>query len=182
MSHYHRGVLEAPCYTHAVFDPNRFSDLVCSMVTRIEEIQRLTGVTALAACGNSGLPLVGAIAALMRMPFYAVRKGRDPGHDSRKVNGFTPLGGCSYLIIDDLISSGTTVKKIYSTIRSVAPEAKPGGILLYTDRWSKSSFCLDGEEAVFCARTGSILKADTTVKVPVFFVDNPVCLNVESAP
>ena len=132
MDNYQPGLTHAPGHTNQVFDPNQFPALVKALAARIRVLKKVTGANCLAGSGNSGLLLLGALGLKLKMPFFAVRKSRDTWADSRMANGFVPEGGSRYLIIDDLISSGTTCRRIHDFIAS---EFRGGpkcvGILLY---------------------------------------------------
>jgi hypothetical protein len=137
-------LIAAPGHTQKMFDPKDFQRLVESVVQRVRDIQeKHPEVQALAACGHSGLMLMGAVSYLTGLPQIAVRKTKDTYHDHRTANGW--MGCRGYLIIDDLISSGSTIDKIIAGIeREFAKERsdnpgvfedlecpKPVAILLY---------------------------------------------------
>jgi len=169
----------APVHTHEIFDPCTFAIKVAKVVARIQELRSEIDFNALAGCGNSGLPLLGAVAIQLQMPFFAVRKTMDTSNDSHLANGYIPDGGCRYLIIDDLISSGRTTERIHKhiadTVKTHCPSmtslVRPAGILLYMSRYFKNSFSVVTQPPVLDPVTGDILRLRKTESVPVFFVD-----------
>ncbi len=110
----HPPVTIAPNYTRKVFDPKAFPILTKRMIKAAKAIMATTPFNMLAGCGNSGLPLLGAMGLRLKMPILACRKSGDSAHDDAKVNGHIVEG--KYLIIDDLISTGSTVKWIRGNI------------------------------------------------------------------
>jgi adenine/guanine phosphoribosyltransferase-like PRPP-binding protein len=105
----------APDYTMKIFDPPRFRRVVEIVVPMVEKLkERHPDIGALAACGHSGVFLVGAVAYHTNLPILAVRKTRDSVHDSSMVNGW--INCESYLIIDDLIASGRTIDRIIKAV------------------------------------------------------------------
>lgn len=144
----HLGQTIAPMHTSKVFNPNKFTKTVKTLVKEIWKIRKEGHqIDLLAGCGNSGAPIVGALSVLTGIPFFIVRKESRADHDDRPANGFVPEGGGKYLIIDDLISSGTTVRRIIKGIRECRPMhidrsemPEPMGILLYDNPPNRSIF------------------------------------------
>ena len=82
---------------------------------------------AIACCGTSGLMVVPQIAELLNKNIIVVRKGTD-GYSDFVVEG---PNTCSYVIIDDLVCSGGTVKHIIKNIKEEIPRAKCMGVWSY---------------------------------------------------
>lgn len=98
------------------------------MVRRLKKSLRFN---TLAVCGYSGIVLGAIVAYRLNLPILVVRKKRDDrSADGYMING-TILDNCRYLILDDLISSGDTVRHIISKIYREYENAKPVGVLLY---------------------------------------------------
>lgn len=165
MDSYQSGLTYAPCHTNKVFNPNEFPTLVNELAKRIRVLKRVTGANCLAGSGNSGLLLLGALGMKLKMPFFAVRKSRDTWADSRLANGFMPEGGARYLIIDDLISSGTTCRRIHDFIsKEFRAGPKCVGILLY----ESEAPC---EKFTFPLEYDPYTQAPTKcMEVPTFFI------------
>lgn len=120
--------VQSPTYTYRVFDPDEFPKLIDELAAKVRAIQEaFPEIDTLMGVGNSGAPVVGALAYKLGMPFLIVRKRLDTSHDSRMVNGW--LGGKGILFIDDLISSGSTISKAYEQVRRVGGPRLYGALL-----------------------------------------------------
>lgn len=81
----------------------------------------------IACCGASGMLVVPQIAELLKKNIILVRKKKD-GYSDFLVEG----ANCSrYIILDDLICSGNTVKHIMNSIKEECPSSKCLGIYCY---------------------------------------------------
>ncbi len=128
------GRLIAPGHTSDIFNPLTLPKLVTRLARKIRRLQATHGVNTLAGCGQSGL-IIAILGYKLKLPILSVRKERDDAHDSHRVNGFAS-DGTRYLIVDDLIDTGRTVKRIYTSIKKTSADygvtdIKPVGILLY---------------------------------------------------
>ena len=83
---------------------------------------------AIAVRGVSGLLIGPAVADHLRKHLLVVRKPRETYHTDRLVEGEMDIK--SYVIVDDIIASGDTVRSILEGVRQVST-AKPVGIFLY---------------------------------------------------
>lgn len=110
------GIVWAPSHTETIFSPGNFKELVKKTSKAVSKLKRRLKFQCLAATGNSGLLLAGAISYKLGMPLLIVRKPGDSCHDTLKVNGYRTNGTCRYLILDDLIASGDTVRRIVKEI------------------------------------------------------------------
>jgi orotate phosphoribosyltransferase len=78
-----------------------------------------------------------AIAYKMKMPMIHVRK--ETGHSMKTVEGayISPDENINYLVIDDLIASGNTVRKVVIStnkeIRYYGKKPNPVAVLLYSN-------------------------------------------------
>lgn len=89
----------------------------------------------LVVTGISGMAIGFPLASKLNLEICVVRKDGDSVNAMRKVEGYIPQG--DYLILDDFIGMGTTVRRIMATIQKESPTSRCIGILLYTDkRWS----------------------------------------------
>lgn len=169
MDSYQPGLTVAPGHTNKVFDPNQFPTLVKDLAKRVRTIKKITGANCLAGSGNSGLLLLGALGIKLKMPFFAVRKTKDAKADSRMANGFVPDEGARYLIIDDLISSGNTCRRIHNFI---ATEFRDGpecvGILLYEAEYYHDKFTFPLEYDTYTQAPTKVLE------VPTFFIRSKI--------
>ena len=81
----------------------------------------------IACCGTSGLMVVPQIAELLKKNIIVVRKELN-GYSDFMVEGARAI---RYIIIDDLICSGTTAKHIIDNINEEMPKAECIGIWSY---------------------------------------------------
>lgn len=126
--------VRAPSHTAALFEsPGSFRKIVdwaCRIV-------RKRGYDAVAASGNSGLMLMGAVAARTGVRMIAVRKDDErPKGDQRMVNAALPEHrAIRYVFLDDLIASGETVQRVHRCIGGVFPLAEMAGVALYRSHY-----------------------------------------------
>ena len=112
--------LWAPSHTSRVVDVEKLPLLLKKALPVLRKLRRRLKFNTLAVSGHSGIVLATLLAAKLKMPLLAVRKdGDNECADSCRVNG-TRLKDCRYLIVDDLISSGRTVKRILFRIDEAA--------------------------------------------------------------
>lgn len=136
--------VQSPTYTYRVFDPDEFPNLIDELAKKVRAIQEVfPEIDTLMGVGNSGSPVVGALAYKLGMPFLIVRKRLDTNHDSRMVNGW--LGGKGILFIDDLIASGSTISKAYEQVRRVGGP-RLYGALLYDGAYGNRCSWVDREK------------------------------------
>ena len=91
----------------------------------------------IACCGTSGLMVVPQIAELLNKNIIVVRKNRD-GYSDFMVEGPSSK---HYIIIDDLICSGKTVKHITKTIKIETPRSTCVGVYCYMPEESSYRNC-----------------------------------------
>ena len=80
------------------------------------------------ACGTSGLIVVPQVAEILNKHILVVRKLNEKCYSEFSTEGVAPY---RYVILDDLICSGNTVKHIKRTIKNNYPYAKCIGIYCY---------------------------------------------------
>ena len=110
------GKVWAPSHTEEIFNPRSFKVLVDKTCKAVVKLRRKLKFQCLAATGNSGVLLAGAVSYKLGIPLLIVRKKGDDCHDSLRVNGYRTNGQCRYLIVDDLIASGDTVRRIMKLV------------------------------------------------------------------
>ncbi len=110
-----------------------FAKHVDDAVKAVKEFQKKTPFDAIAFTGTSGAGMAFPLSYVMKIPLIHVPKPGVYRHDYSKVEG--TVSSKKYLIVDDFIGGGTTVKKIESTIteelkNNIEPP-QPVGIFLY---------------------------------------------------
>jgi adenine/guanine phosphoribosyltransferase-like PRPP-binding protein len=79
-------------------------------------------------CGISGLMVVPQIAELLDKHIVVIRKKDDRCYSEFPMEGVTPF---RYIIVDDLVCSGNTIKHIKNTIHEDSPRAQCVGVYCY---------------------------------------------------
>lgn len=95
---------------------------------------------AIAFTGFSGALIAPILALRLGKQMLLIRKSSDNTHSSFRVEG--DIAAEKFIIIDDCISSGSTIHRILNDIRdnSDLREAKCVGIFLYHDSYSQGEF------------------------------------------
>lgn len=124
-------------YLGAVYEVSQYSKLVKKMTTALKNYKKKHPFDAIAFTGTSGAALAYPLSAALKIPLICVRKDRKC-HYQHLVEGC--ITAERYVIIDDFISMGNTMKKITSEIKKKMPNAKPMAIFLYTTNGSKESW------------------------------------------
>jgi adenine/guanine phosphoribosyltransferase-like PRPP-binding protein len=128
--------ISSPYHTRGVFEPKKLR----YAVRQVKAFLKLhPEITALAGCGNSGVPICAAVSYATGLPYITVRKASErehEGHGGTTVTGYSGSG--KYLIIDDVVDSGSTVRRIITKIREVSTYTlQPYGVLCYNYAWKK---------------------------------------------
>lgn len=122
-------------YLQPIYDRARFRKLIPRAIKLLEKIQKERPFKAIAFRGSSGAALAYPLSYLLNISLMHVRK-KDGNHFPGAVEGVI----CDkYIIIDDFIESGKTVKEIvkeinkaHSWLYSSENQIKPQAIILYT--------------------------------------------------
>ena len=111
----------------------------------ISKLQKfgLDKFNAIAFRGISGALIAPVIAHSLKKEIIAVRKS-EKRHSSSKVEGVGKTTTANYIIIDDLIDSGKTMRDIIDAITKANPRYNLVGIILYTST-RKASWYYKGE-------------------------------------
>jgi adenine/guanine phosphoribosyltransferase-like PRPP-binding protein len=99
----------------------------------------------IACCGVSGLMVVPQIAEILNKHIVIIRK-QGQSYSTFSMEGVTPF---RYVIIDDLICSGETVKYIKNTIYEECPKSKCIGL-----------YCYMPEECAYTSKTSKLFERD----------------------
>jgi adenine/guanine phosphoribosyltransferase-like PRPP-binding protein len=114
-------------YLHNVLERDSLKECITLIIRHIEQ----TGVEfdSFAFTGMSGTIPGSILAYSLNKTMIMVRKEGDNSHSFEKVEG--DIAAKKYIIIDDFICDGNTVRNIFLQIRHFAPEAVCiGGIFL----------------------------------------------------
>lgn len=113
-------------YLHDVLDIKQRSKIISKVVNNLK---RLKSEYAIACCGMSGMLIAPEVAGRLNKPLWIVRK-KENSHAYYKVEGKRLQ--VNYIIIDDQIASGNTIRYIIKNINhSMKCAKKLKKIILY---------------------------------------------------
>lgn len=106
---------------------------VCQVLERVE-------FDTIVFRGFSGA-IVGPIVALrMGKPWVLVRKNQDASHSCNRIEGSV---GSAYVIIDDFIERGTTIREIVGAVYELYPHSRCVGAVLHDECWARRQDNID---------------------------------------
>jgi adenine/guanine phosphoribosyltransferase-like PRPP-binding protein len=124
-----------------VYNVEAFAKTVSIASKKIAKFREKHPFDAIAFTGTSGAALAYPLSINLKLPLICVRKTLDGNHYNRELEGVT--NARTYLIVDDFIASGNTIRKITKTIDKNSG-AKPAGIFLYSARGATGAKMWDG--------------------------------------
>jgi adenine/guanine phosphoribosyltransferase-like PRPP-binding protein len=118
-------------YLEEVYYLDRYHKMITSAVKTIRRFSKHTHFDAIAFTGTSGAAIAYPLSLRLNKPLICVRKKKEKSHYFGRIEGC--VDAKSYIIVDDCVASGRTVKDIVSTISGCKrlKKAKPVGIYLY---------------------------------------------------
>lgn len=106
-----------------------FLELVPKTVRKLRAIKRRHPFDAIAFTGSSGAALAYTMSYFLKLPLIHVRKGVSH-YGGGRIEG--TISSKKYIIIDDFIDRGNTIKRIIKTISNDLETPKPVAICLYS--------------------------------------------------
>ncbi len=103
-------------YTKPIWTPVLFQSLVDACALKLQDFANHTSFDAIAGCGVSGLPILGALSYRLGIPMIAVRKPGEVSHLPSKAQGL--IYSSRYIVIDDLIETGSTIDNIIKSVNA----------------------------------------------------------------
>ncbi len=119
------GVIQGASHTCHVLNHKERNRIIIKAVCDLRKISN--DFDSIACCGVSGLMVVPQIAELLDKNILIVRKN-EKRYSEFRTEGIAPL---RYVVIDDLICSGKTIKHIQNTIKEEYPRARALGVYCY---------------------------------------------------
>lgn len=124
-------------YLGKIYRVNDFVKVVEKAARHITAFRKKQPFDAIAFTGTSGAALAYPLSVKLKLPLICVRKSKRDNHFGSKIEGVS--NARTYIIVDDFIASGTTIKKIrksvvensYNPYGSNYKEPKLVGIYLY---------------------------------------------------
>ena len=117
---------------------NQFTKAVEKAAKVLRKFRRKVPFEAIAFTGTSGAALAYPLSYLLGVPLICVRKSTRDNHFGYKIEGC--MTADTYIIVDDFIESGSTIKKIRKSVESEIEDTKCVGIYLYHPTCRCSSF------------------------------------------
>lgn len=103
-------------YLGSVYDVSRFRRTIRRTLTALRRLREKSRFEAIAFRGSSGAALAFVASAELGVPLLHVRKPRDDSHSGLAVEGATDAK--SYVIVDDFVSSGETIREIVQRVEA----------------------------------------------------------------
>lgn len=97
----------------------------------------------IACCGVSGLMVVPQIAELLDKHIMVVRKAGEKCYSEFRTEGVAPF---RYVILDDLICSGDTIRRITSVLKQEYPRSQSIGVYCYLPKETAYSQSKEGSK------------------------------------
>lgn len=119
------GIIQGASHTCHVLNHKIRNKIIIKAVCDLRKIAK--EFDSIACCGVSGLMVVPQIAELLNKNILIIRKN-DKRYSEFRTEGVAPV---RYVVIDDLICSGTTVKNITGIIKEEYPRARCLGVYCY---------------------------------------------------
>jgi len=116
-------------YLHNVYNLKEFKKKLKLLTAMIKEYREKEPFDSIAFCGTSGAAFAYPLSLRLNIPLIHVRKEGIKTHATSKVEG--NIGCKSYIIVDDLISTGATIRYIKDMIGEYIPSAKYKRVFLY---------------------------------------------------
>lgn len=99
---------------------------IFEIVNRLKQLNN--NFDTIACCGTSGLLVVPQVSEILKKNILIIRKKKEKRYSPFAYEGAVPR---NYVIVDDLICSGSTIKHILNTIQEDCPMAKCLGVFCF---------------------------------------------------
>lgn len=119
-------VIQGAAHTCRVLNHKNRNKIIIKAVCDLRKIA--DSFDTIACCGVSGLMVVPQIAELLNKNIVIVRKPDEKRYSEFYIEGVSPF---RYIVVDDLICSGNTLKWIRKAIREDNPKAICAGLYCY---------------------------------------------------
>lgn len=119
------GYIQGSSHTCHVLNHKARNKIIIKAVCDLRKISDT--FDSVACCGVSGLLVVAQVAELLNKHIIVVRKG-EQCYSEFRTEGVAPF---RYIILDDLICSGSTVKRIKTILKEEYPRSQCVGLYCY---------------------------------------------------
>jgi adenine/guanine phosphoribosyltransferase-like PRPP-binding protein len=117
------------------------------IIKAVCDLRKIEHFDSIVCCGISGLLVAPQIAEILNKHLVVIRKENDKCYSDFGIEGVAPY---RYIIIDDLICSGKTVRHIKNTIKEDYPRAICIGVYCYLP--DDSAYRDDEDGSKLCKR------------------------------
>lgn len=120
-------------YLGRVYNVSEFAKIVEHAIMLAKQAMRETRYDTIAFTGTSGAAVSYILSNELAVPLLCVRKPNDGSHFQNGANGRLEgnIAASRYLIVDDFICGGNTIRDIQEEIKNHIPKAECVGFLLY---------------------------------------------------
>lgn len=137
-------VIQGCSHTSLVLNHKERNKIIIKAVCKLRKIS--DEFDTIACCGISGLLVVPQIAELLNKHILIIRKN-EKCYSEFRMEGVAPF---RYVIVDDLICSGSTIKRIKNTIKEDHPRARCVGVYCYMPE--ETAYKADRDGSKLCER------------------------------
>lgn len=137
-------VIQGCSHTSLVLNHKERNKIIIKAVCKLRKIS--DEFDTIACCGISGLLVVPQIAELLNKHILIIRKN-EKCYSEFRMEGVAPF---RYVVVDDLICSGSTVKRIKNTIKEDHPRARCVGVYCYMPE--ETAYKPDRDGSKLCER------------------------------
>jgi len=118
-------------YLSIIYHPDRFHTIIERTISAAYQMMMDVPYDTIAFTGTSGAAMAFVLSKELGMPLLCVRKKSEKSHYSGNHYLEGNFGTQNYIIVDDMIDTGTTFRGIVDQIKIVVPKAKCVGALMY---------------------------------------------------
>lgn len=137
-------IIQGASHTCRVLNHKNRNKIIIKAVCDLRKIK--DNFDSIVCCGISGLMVVPQIAELLDKHIVVIRKPDEKCYSEFPMEGVTPF---RYVIVDDLVCSGSTIKHIKNTIYEDCPKARCVGV-----------YCYIPDECAYTAETAKLFERD----------------------
>lgn len=119
-------IIQGASHTCRVLNHKNRNKIIIKSVCDLRKIK--DSFDSIVCCGISGLVVAPQISELLNKHLVIIRKANEKCYSEFPMEGVTPF---RYVIVDDLICSGSTMRHIKNTIYEDCPRARCVGVYCY---------------------------------------------------
>ena len=124
-------------YLRKIYFPAQQKKIVDKTARAILSLNSNKKINAIAFTGTSGAAVAYPVSYITGIPLLCVRKSKTDNHYHETLEGYTKPK--NYVIIDDCVCTGKTIKKVKKSIEKYSPKSKLQMVFLYADSYSDTT-------------------------------------------